>query len=460
MKYKINILFVSAITMISAMGGLLFGYDWVVIGGAKHFYEIYFNIMDSPNLQGWATSSALIGCIAGAILAGTLSDKYGRKPPLIFSALLFTISAIGTGMAENFTIFIVFRLVGGIGIGMAALLSPIYIAEISPARFRGLFVSINQLTIVIGILLAQIVNYYIAEIVPEGFTNEQIRNSWNGQMGWRWMFWAETILSISFLFLAFLIPESPRWLVKADKGDKALKVLSKIGGMEFAAKIKGEIQDNLKSETTKINLREFKHPKIKKILMIGVIFAILQQMCGINVIFIYSDEIFTNAGYGVNDMLFNIIMTGSVNLLFTLIALGVIDSWGRRLLMKLGYGVLAFIYIIFGIFYKMGLTGPVMLVCVLLAIGIYALALAPTTWVVLSEIFPNKVRGVAMSIATFALWSSSFLTTYSFPIINKTFKSYGTFWIYAGVCVLGFIFVYKFLPETKGKTLEEIEDAF
>ena len=207
MKYKINILFVASITMISAMGGLLFGYDWVVIDGAKHFYEIYFNILDSPNLQGWATSSALIGCIVGALLAGTLSDKFGRKPPLVFSALLFTISAVGTGAADNFTIFVIYRLVGGVGIGMAALLSPIYSAEISPARPRGLFVSINQLTIVIGILLAQIVNYFIAENVPDDFTNEQILNSWNGQMGWRWMFWAETILSTSFFFLVFLIPE-------------------------------------------------------------------------------------------------------------------------------------------------------------------------------------------------------------------------------------------------------------
>jgi len=406
------------------MGGLLFGYDWVVIGGAKHFYEIYFDILDSPNLQGWATSSALIGCIVGALLAGTLSDKFGRKPPLVFSALLFTVSAVGTGAADNFTIFVIYRLVGGVGIGMAALLSPIYIAEISPARLRGLFVSINQLTIVIGILLAQIVNYFIAENVPDDFTNEQILNSWNGQMGWRWMFWAETILSTSFFFLVFLIPESPRWLVKADKGEKALKVLSKVGGREFAVKIRGEIKETLRNETAKIDLRELKQPKILKILMIGAVFAILQQMCGINVIFIYSDEIFTNAGYGVNAMLFNIIMTGSVNLLFTLIALGVIDSWGRRLLMMLGYGLLAIIYIFFGLFYKLGLTG------------------------------------VAMSIGTFALWASSFITTYSFPIINKTFKASGTFWIYAGVCIIGFLFVFRFLPETKGKTLEEIENAF
>ena len=442
------------------MGGLLFGYDWVVIGGAKHFYEIYFNLVDSPNLQGWATSSALIGCIAGAIVAGPLSDKAGRKPPLILAAALFTVSALGTGMAHNFTLFVTYRIVGGIGIGMAALLSPIYIAEIAPAHLRGRFVAINQLTIVIGILLAQIVNYLIADTVPAEYTEEQILNSWNGQMGWRWMFWAETFLSVTFLLLAFLIPESPRWLLKASKEERALKVLSKIGGIEFATKLKDEIQKTLEDGKARISFKALKQPKVLKIVTIGAIFAILQQMSGINVIFIYSDEIFTNAGYGINDMLFNIIMTGSVNLVFTLIALGVIDSWGRRKLMILGYGFLSVIYILFGLFYKLEFTGTLMLGSVLLAIGIYAMALAPTTWVVLSEIFPNKVRGVAMSIATFALWSSSFLTTYSFPIINKVFKASGTFWIYAAVCLIACLFVYRYLPETKKKTLEEIEDAF
>ncbi len=460
MKTNINVLFVSFITVISAMGGLLFGYDWVVIGGAKHFYEIYFDILGSPNLQGWATSSALIGCIVGAAVAGPLSDRSGRKPPLILSAVVFSISAIGTGMADNFTMFVIYRLIGGVAIGMAALLSPVYIAEISPAHLRGRFVSIYQLSIVIGILLAQIVNYQIADAVPEDYTKEQILYSWNGQMGWRWMFWAETFLSGTFLILAFLIPESPRWLVKAEKGDRALLVLTRIGGKDFALRIRSEIQETLINETARIDLRELKNPRVLKILLIGAGFAILQQMCGINVIFIYSDEIFTNAGYGVNDMLFNIIMTGSVNLLFTLVALAVIDSWGRRALMLLGYGLLAVIYLFFGGFYKMELTGIIMLVSVLLAIGMYAMTLAPTTWVVLSEIFPNRVRGVAMSIGTLALWSSSFLTTYSFPIIHATFKAAGTFWIYAGVCIAGFLFVFRFLPETRGRTLEEIENAF
>ena len=460
MKSEFNIKYISAIALVSAMGGLLFGYDWVVIGGAKPFYERYFDIVQSPGLQGWAMSSALLGCLAGAISAGTISDKYGRKLPLIIAAFLFTWSAIGTGMADSYTMFIIYRLLGGIGIGMASVLSPMYIAEISPANLRGRFVAINQLTIVIGILFAQIINYAIAEKVPESFTDDQILVSWNGQVGWRWMFWAETIFSAAFFMLVFFIPESPRWLVKANKDSSAKKVLSKIGGDVYSASCYKDIHETLLNETARIDFTDLKIPKIKKIILIGSVLAILQQFCGINVIFNYADEIFTQAGYGVSDMLFNIVITGSVNLIFTLIALKVIDSWGRRYLLLLGYGGLSFIFIIFGGFYYFEFEGLIMLVSVLIAIGLYAMTLAPTTWVVLSEIFPNKVRGVAMSIATFSLWAACFVVTYSFPVINKTLGASGTFWIYAVSCGLGFLFVWKYISETKGKTLEEIEKSF
>ncbi len=460
MKSGLNILYISAITLVSAMGGLLFGYDWVVIGGAKPFYERYFDIVQFPSLQGWAMSSALLGCLAGAISAGTISDKYGRKLPLIIAAALFTWSAIGTGMANSYTMFIIYRLIGGLGIGMASVLSPIYIAEISPARLRGRFVAINQLTIVIGILLAQIINYLIADKVPVGFTDEQILASWNGQMGWRWMFWAETFFSAAFFLLVFLIPESPRWLVKAGKSSIAGRTLTKIGGAEYSDLCLRDIQETLVHDTARVDFGDLKKPKIKKIVLIGAVFAILQQFCGINVIFNYADEIFSQAGYGVSDILFNIVITGSVNLAFTLIALKVIDHWGRRYLMLLGYGGLSLIFIIFGGFYFFELKGMMMLVSVLLAIGLYAMTLAPTTWVVLSEIFPNRVRGVAMSIATFALWAACFILTYSFPVINESLGAAGTFWIYAICCGFGFFFVRKYLPETKGKTLEEIEEAF
>jgi sugar porter (SP) family MFS transporter len=460
MKQKFNIFYIACIVIISALGGLLFGYDWVVIGGAKPFYELFFGITNNPAKQGWAMSSALIGCLIGAISAGTISDKYGRKPLLIVAAALFTWSSIGTGMSNSFNAFVINRIIGGLGIGIASVLSPIYIAEVSPANLRGRFVSINQLTIVIGILLAQVINYQIADKIPQGYTGMQIMQSWNGQVGWRWMFWAVSFFSLTFFLSVFFIPESPRWLIKAGKDPKAQSTLSKIGGKEYSDACERSIKETLVNDTAKVDLKDLMIPKNRKIILIGSVFAILQQFCGINVIFNYADEIFTQAGYGVSDMLFNIVVTGSVNLIFTLFAMKLIDRWGRRILMLLGYGGLSLIFIVFGGFYRMELKGMIMLISVLLGIGLYAMTLAPTTWVVLSEIFPNKIRGVAMSIGTFSLWVGCFILTYTFPILNQWLKASGTFWTFAGICLVGFFFIIKYLPETKGKTLEEIENEF
>jgi sugar porter (SP) family MFS transporter len=456
-KSSFNYKYIAFIVLISALGGLLFGYDWVVIGGAKRFYEVFFGIRELPALQGWVMSSALVGCLVGAIAAGTISDKLGRKKPLIFAAALFTLSAIGTGASNELTFFIIYRIIGGLGIGMASVLSPIYIAEVSPAKMRGRFVAINQLTIVIGILLAQIINLAIAQDVPDGFSDAQILESWNGQNGWRWMFWAETLFAGLFFLLAFFIPESPRWLLKAKHYTWATNILTKIGGEEYGKTTCQSIGKTLAQESSKIDFKDLKTPKIKRIVFIGVVLAILQQWCGINVIFNYADEIFTQAGYGVNDMLFNIVATGSVNLLFTFAGMAVIDRWGRRKLMLMGFGGLSIIYLFFGMFYQLELKGMIMLVSVLTGIAIYAMTLAPTTWVVLSEIFPNKVRGVAMSIATMALWSACFILTYAFPILNRWVGASGTFWAFAIICIGGFLFIKRNLPETKGKTLEEIE---
>lgn len=457
MKHKINFLFLFTITLVSAMGGLLFGYDWVVIGGAKPFYEAYFGLADSASVQGWVMSSALIGCLVGALFSGALSDRFGRKRLLIMAAILFTLSAIGTGSSNTLYMFIAYRLLGGLGIGMASVISPIYIAEIAPAHLRGRFVAINQLTIVIGILLAQVINYLIAKPVPEGFTDAMILDSWNGQLGWRWMFWAETFFSVGFLIMAFFIPESPRWLYKAEKGERAIRILSRIAGEEYAIETEKHIKETLINDTAKVDFKDLKKPKIRRIILIGAVFAILQQFSGLNTIFNYADEIFTAAGYGVSGMLFNVVIVGSVNLIFTLVAMHLIDRVGRRFLMLAGYGGLAIIFAFFGGFYMAGLKGLIMLVTVMMATGLYAMTLAPTTWVVLSEIFPNRVRGVAMSIATFSLWSACFILTYSFPSLNKNLGASGTFWLYAGICVLGFFFIRKYLVETKGKSLEEIE---
>ncbi|KJD31704.1 MFS transporter [Tamlana nanhaiensis] len=451
-----NYRFLIGISIVTAMGGLLFGYDWVVIGGAKPFYEQYFNIVDSPSLQGWAMSCALIGCLFGAFFSGMLSEKYGRKKLLILAAFLFIISAYGSGAAQHFTPFIVYRIIGGVGIGLASNLSPMYISEISPSNIRGKLVSLNQLTIVIGILAAQIINWQIAEPVSKMATNSEILNSWNGQTGWRIMFWMELIPAGLFFLLMFFVPESPRWLAQ-NYPEKSERILAKIGGESYAKNeletINASIQNSVETNT-----KTLLNPKLKKILIIGIVIAAFQQWCGINVIFNYADEVFTAAGYGVSDMLFNIVITGSINLIFTLIAMATIDRWGRRALMLFGSASLAAIYALMGAAYFFNVEGLPLLILVVTAIACYAMSLAPVTWVVLSEIFPNKIRGLAMSVATIALWLASFTLTYSFPLLNSFFGASGTFWLYGIISLGGLIFIYKKLPETKGKSLETIEN--
>jgi len=457
-KIKYNHRFILGITLVSAMGGLLFGYDWVVIGGAKPFYERFFDIASSPYLQGWAMSSALIGCLVGAMGSGYLSDRYGRKLPLIAAAALFTIAAIGTGAVNQFTPFIIYRLIGGIGIGLASAISPMYIAEISPASMRGRLVSINQLTIVVGILAAQIINYLIAEKIPEGATDEFILQSWNAQQGWRWMFWAGTVPAGMFFILSFFIPESPRFLAKVGKWEEADSILKRIGGAQHAAQEQKEIAETLQGDDTKFEWKTLTSKKIRPVLVLGIVLAVFQQWCGINVIFNYAEEIFTSAGYSVGEMLFNIVITGAVNLVFTFIAMRMVDSWGRRKLMLLGAIGLSVIYCLLGSSYFFKVEGIAILVLVMLAIATYAMTLAPITWVVLSEIFPNKIRGAAMSVATTALWIACFVLTYTFPLLNKFLNASGTFWLYGFICLTGFLFILKKLPETKGKSLEEVEE--
>ncbi|MCL1934013.1 MAG: sugar porter family MFS transporter [Candidatus Azobacteroides sp.] len=453
-----NFTFLLKISSVSAMGGLLFGYDYVVIGGAKPFYERFFDITSSAGLQAWAMSSALVGCIVGAVVSGLVSDKYGRKKALLGSALLFIAASSGTGLSESFNVFIGFRLLGGIGIGLASALSPMYIAEVTPSRIRGRFVSINQMTVVIGILLAQIVNLLIAEKVPDGASDSFIAGSWNGQMGWRWMFWACGIPSVLFFLLTFFIPESPRWLLKVGKPEAAFPILEKIGGSVYAQQETDNIRASLADASEKADFKALLNPAFIPILIIGVVLAVLQQWCGINTVFNYAEEIFTAAGYGVSDTLFNIVITGSVNLVFTFVAMLTVDKWGRKKLMVFGAGGLTLNFILLGSAFFFHLKGVAVLTLVVTAIAIYAMSLAPIVWVVLSEIFPNRIRGAAMASATFALWVACFVLTYTFPLLNKSLGAAGTFWVYSGICLSGFIFIAIKLPETKGKSLEEIEN--
>jgi len=448
--------FVYFISLVSAMGGLLFGYDWVVIGGAKPFYEVYFNIVDSPFMQGWAMSVALLGCLIGASLAGMMADKYGRKKLLILSALIFFVSSYVTGAASSFTIFLIARFLGGIGIGIASNLSPMYIAEVAPFKIRGKLVSLNQLTIVLGILGAQITNWLIAEKVPLGFTSAQILESWNGQMGWRWMFWGAAFPAAAFFILMFLIPESPRWLSMKGRIEQAASILGKIGGKEYAkSELSSMMEASARNEKGSLKML-LSHP-FRKVLIIGLVIAVFQQWCGTNVIFNYAQEIFQSAGFALDDVLFNIVVTGVANLVFTFVAIYTVDKLGRRALMMIGAGGLAGIYLILGTCYFFHVSGWFMVVLVVMAIACYAMSLGPVTWVILSEIFPNHVRGVAMAVATFALWIGCFTLTYTFPLLNTFLGSSGTFWIYSLICASGFLFIFFKLPETKGKSLEDLE---
>jgi sugar porter (SP) family MFS transporter len=439
------------------MGGLLFGWDWVVIGGAKPFFQRYFQLASEAQI-GWANSCALIGCLIGALVAGALSDHFGRKRLLIASALLFAVTSVGNALAPTFTIFVGWRILGGVAIGLASNLSPLYIAEIAPAQMRGKLVAINQLTIVIGILLAQYFNWFLVRNLPQGATDEFIRNSWFGEQGWRWMFGLTAAPSLLFLFGMVLVPESPRWLAKNGQMERARGVLAKVGGEAYGQAALAEIQSTLaKEEIQHVRFGDLLEPRIRKVLALGIVLAVFQQWCGINVIFNYAEEIFRAAGYDISMVLKNIAWTGSVNLAFTFVALGVVDRGGRRPLMLLGSAGLALIYLAIGFCYRNGVKGVPMLLLVLAAIGCYAMSLAPVTWVVISEIFPNRIRGAAMAVAVSSLWIACFILTLTFPYLNAHLGSAGTFWLYAAICVAGFIFIQRRLPETKGKSLEAIE---
>ena len=419
--------FLYFICAVSAMGGLLFGYDWVVIGGAKPFYELYFGISDSPVLQGVAMSTALIGCLIGAMVAGSAADKWGRKPLLMLSAVLFTVSAIATGLFNGFTLFNIARFVGGIGIGVASALAPMYIAEVSPTEIRGRMVSLNQMTIVLGILSAQIVNMLLARD-----TTVAESQAWNIEWGWRWMFWAETVPAALFLVMSFFIPESPVFLELKN---------GRIEGLKKAEAGLGELFQN----------------KYGKVLLLGLVIAVFQQWCGTNVIFNYAQEIFVGAGFDVDGMFINIVITGIANVLFTFVALYTIEKWGRRTLILIGAGGLGLIYLTLGTCYFFEVKGVMLVMLVVAAISVYAMTLGPVTWTLLAEIFPNRVRGIAMATCTFALWVGCCTLTFSFPSMNATLGSSGTFWIYSAICICAFVFLFRSCPETKGKSLEDLE---
>ena len=465
--------FTVRVCLVATLGGLLFGYDTAVISGAIGFMKAHFDFTAAQ--KGWAASSALVGCIFGAIMAGSLSDGLGRKKVLIISAILFLISAIGSAIPKELTeffftgyplfgegyklglpessvypLFVDYRILGGLAVGAASMTSPMYIAEIAPARVRGRLVSVNQFAIIFGMLVVYFVNSHIAAL------GEQI---WNVESGWRWMFGSGALPAVVFLFLLLAVPESPRWLTKQGRDAEAMAVLARVGGSQHAQVEMAEIRQTLAQE--RASLGQLFRPGIRLALCIAVVLAVLQQITGINVVLYYAPEIFKSAGLAVNQAINDTVIVGLVNLGFTLVAVGVVDRLGRKpLLLIASAGMGASLTLLGGAFWLEKFQGPWVLLFTLSYVASFAVAMGPVVWVVLAEIFPTRIRGTAMSIATVCLWIACFLVTQTFPWMLKTLRGPATFWLYAAVCALAFLFVLFFVPETKGKTLEEIERSW
>ncbi|AHM63134.1 D-xylose transporter XylE [Flammeovirgaceae bacterium 311] len=452
---KQNMPFIVGITLVATLGGLLFGYDTAVISGAIGSLRDYFQLSDLE--MGWAGSSALVGCMIGAAVAGLIADRFGRKPGLLIAAVLFFISAIGSAMPDSFTTFIIYRIVGGIGVGIASMLSPMYIAEIAPAHLRGRLVSFNQLAIVTGMLIVYFVNYYIA------LQGDEV---WNLNTGWRWMFGSEAIPAGLFFFLVLVVPRSPRWLVLAGKEAKAVEVLTKIMNADYAKRAVAEITASLH--------RDSLAPKVKLIgqgfgwvLFIGIMLSVFQQITGINVILYYAPEIFKQLGGGTTDAaMLQTIVVGAVNLVFTVVAIATVDRWGRKPLMIIGSLGMGICISAVGFAAYTQNTGVWILLFILGYIASFALSLGPVVWVLLSEIFPNQIRAKALAIAVFAQWLANFAVSQTFPMmlgnpyLNENFHGAFPFWLYGAMCVVTIIFVWKYVPETKGRKLEEMEDLW
>jgi sugar porter (SP) family MFS transporter len=431
--------YVLSVTLVAAIGGLIFGFDTAIVAGATRYMKEQFTL-DSLQ-EGWAVSVVLIGCMFGAGLAGPISDRIGRRRFMLISAVLFLVSAVGCALPRTIAEFVVFRFIGGLGIGSAAVLSPLYIAEIAPARVRGALVSVNQLAIVTGILLAYFVNWAFAGAGPAN---------------WRWMYAMGAVPSVVFFFLLLGVPESPRWLVKNGREDEARTVLTRADTAEAAAAGIRDIQDALALEEG--SFREIFRPAFRRPLLIAVVLAVFQQITGINAILYYAPRIFEGAGFERMSAIGQSTIVGLVNMLFTVVAIVLADKVGRRPLLLVATGGMGVSLVLLGAAFKFQfLPASALLLIILLYIAFFASAMGPLVWVVMAEIFPIKVRGAAMGMATLVLWLADFAVTLTFPVISDRFHPATAFWLYAAMCALDLVFMWFFLPETKGKTLEEIE---
>lgn len=473
---KINIYF---ITIVITLGGLLFGYDTGVINGTQFYFSKYFELTGA--LKGFIVSSALLGALAGAASAGLISKAIGRKNSLIISAVLFTISAWGSGLPsmlpESTTLLVIFRLIGGIAIGIASMNAPMYIAEIAPAKNRGILVTFYQLAVVIGFFVVFLVTYFIGSDLSE---------SENIAFGWRNMFWSELVPAVLFLVLLFFVPKSPRWLMIKGREEEAENILTRIHGSEIAVKEIKEIRDNIKAESTKKKASIF-NKSMLPIVVIGTVLSVLQQFTGINAVLYYGADIFEQAlGFGQDDVLLQQILLATVNLLFTFIAMFTVDKLGRKPLLIIGgFGMLVgFLMMGFTLYFSdyagvnsAGLPtistteGIISLIGILIFIGSFAMSMGPIVWVLLSEIFPNKIRSAAMAVAVAAQWLANYFVSQTFPMVvesdaNRLIMNGGTYnnalpyFLFSVFIVIIILFVYKYIPETKGKTLEEMEALF
>lgn len=436
MSYTFKNSYLFRISFISALGGYLFGFDFAVISGALPFLQKQFAL--TPSWEGFATGSLAIGAILGCILAGQIADKYGRRPGLMLAAGLFCASSLAMALSPNRDIFVLARLIAGIGVGMASMLSPMYISEIAPPSIRGRLVAMNQLTLVLGILITNLVNYALRD---------------SGNEAWRMMFGLGVVPSGLFLLGAYLLPESPRWLMKNGKELFARVIFSRIGDDQYARDSFESVKVSLQ-DVNRINYRDAFKKAVLPAVLAGIGLAVFQQFCGINTVFNYAPKIFESIGASKDNQLLQTVFIGLVNVCFTVLSMMLVDKIGRKPLMMVGAGGLCVLYVI--IVHLLSSGSGLVSWFLLAAIGTYAMSLAPVTWVLISEIFPTKVRAAAISIAVISLWLAYFILVFTFPILFQFLKE-NTFYIYAGICGMGFLLIYWRLKETKGKSLEDVD---
>lgn len=442
------------IALSAALGGLLFGYDTAVISGAIGNLTAYFHL--NAIETGWAISSALVGCLIGAFFSDFLSNKFGRRATMFITAILFILNSVGTALPTSFSMFVFFRIVGGIGVGIASMVVPMYIAEIAPPKRRGALVGNYQLAIVIGIVVVYFVNYLIA---LQGDAN------WNLTIGWRWMFGSELVPSLLFLLFIFFIPESPRWLIQKGHTNKALAVLHKINREEDVSQVQAEIQESFQQEDKK-QWKLLVNPIFKKALFVGIGLSVLQQLTGINAILYYAPEIFKSLGSSTDVSLLETSILGVVNLIFTLLAIRWVDKMGRKPLLFIGSFGMTTALLAVGLFIHFNALGNWVLPFLLLFMASFSISWGPIVWVLLSEIFPSKIRSLALAISVFIQWVANFVVTQVFPSLveNEWLKTHFNgafpFYLFALICLVSLLFVWKNVPETKNKSLEQMEDLW